>query len=352
MFFFALRSSVLSVLAFGHLSYSFRIIATQRQVKACRSVPPPTTHAPSLAHFCDEISGVRSSPSSFGVHATKLYSAASSEETFVTAPATALVTVASSFWTTAPAETVDDVLYPESRYRERMAVGYEAQGIPSIPTAVGREEESLAYTYAEFPLESFMDLVDLARSHRVDDDSGVDGRRSSLVDLGSGCGRLVAYAALELERRRREGFDDARCWGVHGVEISPLLHDYAVRTVESGVKKGVFSSSDGTVESETCTSIRLHLGPADEQHDVLAAADVIFAYCTVWPASIFSPDVGTMILDASWSEMMARRCSNRCVVVTTDRALDPIHGWRLLDRMDVENPDVAGSTGFVQVLEK
>ena len=59
-----------------------------------------------------------------------------------------------------------------------------------------------------------------------------------------------------------------------------------------------------------------------------------------------------MILSPKWSKTLASTCHNRCVGVTTDRALNPDDGWILVDRMDVENPSVWGSTGYISVLEK
>ena len=57
-----------------------------------------------------------------------------------------------------------------------------------------------------------------------------------------------------------------------------------------------------------------------------------------------------MNLDRQWSELLANSCRKGCVVITTDRALDPQHGWELLDRLDVDNREVMGSTGYIQVL--
>ena len=58
------------------------------------------------------------------------------------------------------------------------------------------------------------------------------------------------------------------------------------------------------------------------------------------------------MLSPKWSETLALLCPDGCVAVTTDRALDPENGWRLLDRMDGENPSVWGSVGYISKLEK
>ena len=59
-----------------------------------------------------------------------------------------------------------------------------------------------------------------------------------------------------------------------------------------------------------------------------------------------------MILHEKWSQSLANACSNGCVAVTTDQSLNPIHGWKLIDRLEVENPSVWGSTGYISILEK
>ena len=41
-------------------------------------------------------------------------------------------------------------------------------------------------------------------------------------------------------------------------------------------------------------------------------------------------------------------CRPGTIVVTTDRALDSKWGWRLMEQMDMNNPEVLESTGFIQ----
>ena len=199
---------------------------------------------------------------------------------------------------------------------------------------VSAHDERLSFTYAEFPLESFRELVDLAHQYTT---NTTTANHSTLVDLGSGCGRLVLYASLSLHN-----------WRVQGVEISPLLHDYAVQSLTRGVREGLFLDKN----NNNNTQAQLHLGPVEPHTNALRNTSILFAYCTVWPTAGFSEALGAMILDSSWSRMLAEQCVDGCVVITTDRALDPKHGWVLLDRRDVSNPDVFGSTGYVQVLRK
>ena len=52
------------------------------------------------------------------------------------------------------------------------------------------------------------------------------------------------------------------------------------------------------------------------------------------------------------AETLASICQNGVVAVTTDRVLNPDHGWKLLERMDVDNASVWGSVGYISVLQK
>ena len=226
---------------------------------------------------------------------------------------------------------LDTVLLPKEEYGTRIGYGRDAQGIGR--EAVGGDDPRLALTYGEFPTHSMDQLLDCALQHM----SSQTGRhnRISMIDLGSGCGRLVLYAALTRES-----------WSVSGIEISDILHNQAQEATNRGVQAGLFQ----TTPNRDAPFCQLLLGPAEICQDVLSAADIIFAYSTVWQTNGFSEELGAMIMDRSWSGLLAGSCRKGCVVVTTDRALDPREGWQLLDRMDVDNREVFGSTGFIQVL--
>jgi hypothetical protein len=137
-------------------------------------------------------------------------------------------------------------------------------------------------------------------------------------------------------------------WDVHGVEIASLLHSLGAEYLEQGVEEGLFV---GTTSQPSSNSISLHFGPAEEYSHLLAKANIVFAYSTAFPANSFSPELGAMILEPEWSRLLSKSCRNGCVAITTDRALDPIDGWELVDRLDVKNPEVFGSTGYIHVLK-
>jgi hypothetical protein len=245
--------------------------------------------------------------------------------------------------------------------------------------AITNDDPRNEYTYGEFPCDSFDFLVDRALELMADGNNGgmfhnEDGNKI-MVDLGSGCGRLVFYAALT---RGGTSQDDVSSttqrstqWDVHGVEIGTQLHSLAVNSLQRGVDNGWFTSIDNESDANG-SQIVFHNGNALPVEDpffqfsqstddtpaiqtLLSRTSLLFAYSTVWetdPTQQFHPELGAMILSPKWSQTLASQCQNGCVAITTDRALNPEHGWKLLDRMDVENPSVWGSVGYISVLLK
>ena len=266
---------------------------------------------------------------------------------------------------------LDTVLLPQKDYGERIGSGRDAQGVSN--QAVNADDPRLTLTYGEFPTHSMDALLDCALerySRNQNNNDNPNQKPFHMIDLGSGCGRLVLYAALSRPS-----------WTVSGIEISDILHRQAQDAVNRGIQHGLFQTSTVPAETDSTRSstsgvasgletqqqqqqqqhaspssdsssapLRLLLGPADAFPHVLSDADIIFAYSTVWATSGFSPELGAMVMDRYWSELLAQSCRKGCIVVTTDRALDPRDGWILLDRMDVDNREVFGSTGFIQVL--
>lgn len=237
---------------------------------------------------------------------------------------------------------IDEVLMPKEDYGERIGWGRDAQGLggensgPLQPT-----DPRLSMTYAEFPLTSMDELIDLGLQYLPQRKK--DAERISMVDLGSGCGRLVIYSAMT---RGSDG--GGQSWDIQGIEIADLLHEKALGYMNEGAHARILStesSSDGP-----SNTLSVNLGPAEKHLSLLHNADIVFAYSTAFPAKKFSPELGALILDPEWSDLLSKACSRGCVAITTDRALDPFYGWELADRLDVENREVFGTTGYVQVL--
>jgi hypothetical protein len=141
--------------------------------------------------------------------------------------------------------------------------------------------------------------------------------------------------------------DEEQPWKIHGIEIADILHNEAMVTASKGLEVGYLSVD---LEGPTTNSISLHHGPVDNYRHILGAADLVFAYSTAFPAKTFNLDLGAVILGAEWSQLLSESCKNGCIAITTDRALDPSYGWKLVDRLDVENSEVFGSTGYIHVL--
>lgn len=334
-------------------------------------------------------------------------------------------------------DAVDRVLCPPDERIERDDAGMEAYDDVEVGSVLGDNRRRSAkvamtnddprgeYTYGEFPFDSFDALVDRALMYvdaigyvgDVDVDkneidecendrrTGDSGRRHIMVDLGSGCGRLVLYAALTRGMSKSTKSD----WDVHGIEIGTRLHSLAVRSLRRGVDNGWFKYVDNTMNDtdnavdgdnkfDGCGGriISFHNGNAlsmedpyfannrtssstssdhsddnrsslsssspptysstfDSIRSLLSHTDLIFAYSTVWETSKIRPydtNLCAMVLSSKWSRTLASTCKEGCIAITTDRVLDPEDGWKLLDRMEVDNPSLWGSVGYISVLEK
>jgi hypothetical protein len=229
---------------------------------------------------------------------------------------------------------MDEYFLPKKEYGDRIGLGRDAQGFDESSGVIDPDDPRLSTTYGEFPLSSMDQLIDLGLG-RFDRSEG----RITMVDLGSGCGRLTFYSGLTRG-------DEEQPWEIHGIEIADILHNEGMVAASKGLEGGYLSED---LEGPT-NSISLHHGPVDKYRHILGAADLVFAYATVFPAKTFNPDLGALILAAEWSQLLSESCKAGCIAITTDRALDPGHGWKLIDRLDVENSEVFGSTGYIHVL--
>ena len=258
------------------------------------------------------------------------------------------------------AQDMIDVLCPQNEERDRTIAGMEAYSVGQ-DRAITNDDPRTEYAFDQFPLNSFDILVDRALDFVQDNDNG-DEECRTMVDLGSGCGRLCFYA--DLTRGICE--NKTRRWNVHGVEIGSKLHSLAVNSLERGMNNGWFEEHDSNTESSSSLitflngNALLQVDPyfkTDAQtnnniQSLLSSANILFCYSTVWETEDFNPEIQAMILTEKWSKSLANACRNGCVAVTTDRALNPIHGWKLVDRKEVDNPSVWGSTGYISILEK
>ena len=255
-------------------------------------------------------------------------------------------------------QIVNNILCPPNEERSRNKAGTEAFGQDRNSKVITNDDPRNEYTYGEFPFDSFDLLVDLAAGHL---DEIAPTQKKKMIDVGSGCGRLALYAGLT----RSE-------WDVTGIEIGQQLHSLAVGSLQRGIKEDWFRTTGDTASADE-SEISFYNGNVlhtteetnpyfqnpqsdnDTVQSVLSQANLLFAYSTAWEtdsAQSFNPELGAMVLSSKWSETLAATCQNGVVAVTTDRVLNPDHGWKLLDRMDVDNPSVWGSVGYISVLQK
>lgn len=240
---------------------------------------------------------------------------------------------------------VDSYLLPEKEYGKRTRLSRttsqnEDNGNNSIPPqAIRASDPSTSFTYGEFPFESLDMLIDV--SLQCCEQQGKSSSPFCFLDLGSGCARLCLYLALSRP-----------CWEIHGIEAMESLHGEASRAVQLGIDNGWFVADKKNLDDSTMTttssSLHLHCGLAHEFPDILQKADIIFMYSTAMQMGPFLPDVQGVLLSDEWNDLLSRHCRPGTILVTTDRVLNPSLGWELLDRIDVPNPEVLGSTGFIQ----
>jgi hypothetical protein len=255
---------------------------------------------------------------------------------------------------------MDTLFYPPSERKDRYNAGAKGQNLQR-GEILSPNDPRLSLAYEEFPLHSFERLFRRAKELRnehhssenaADEESGtrVSTPRAKFVDLGSGAGRLVVYGALI-----NGGVSG---WDVHGIEILSELHNVAHDIVNRAVSQQIFSlsRSDGDRRSEETHgvgSIQLHLGSAKTcaSKGILKDTDILFCYSTVLPAPDFCLEWGAPMLSSEWSDLLSTSCPKGCLVITTDRVLNPDHGWLLLDKMEVDNPALFGSTGYIHLLD-
>jgi hypothetical protein len=281
---------------------------------------------------------------------------------------------------------LDDILLPKSQYGDRMNVGRDAQGLGANGDVdddtdtgvlvVSAQDPRLAFTYGEFPLESLDCLVDAAEPHLRDASTRNCGRKKggkrTVIDLGSGCGRLALYLALSRGQDLIPNTNDLGGWDIAGIECSSLLHIEALRAANRAVQascllplpcsaskgegsepsSGLPLTSRETLMSASGSTLTLVLGLVQDRTGWLCDADLVFAYSSTWNASRFSPETGSLLLSDEWQHLLDTWCTPGCVVITTDRSLDATVSagkWKMIGQMEVCNPEVGGSsTGYIQ----
>mmetsp|Transcript_21884 Transcript_21884/g.28324 ORF Transcript_21884/g.28324 Transcript_21884/m.28324 type:complete len:286 (+) Transcript_21884:66-923(+) len=269
----------------------------------------------------------------------------------------ALVVVKQHLSTETAVQILDEQILPVHEYNQRSnlnendVLAAQAQG--QVDRAMAGNDPLLQYTYAEFPLLSLDMCLNQAVPAVIENINKDNQSKMVVVDLGSGCGRPSLYMALT-----RPNFKH-----VIGIEASQTLHQEGLRSIQAATDLGLLgvvanevervdvdnNNLEGTTDINS-NALTLHCGMAQEYAYILNTADLVFCYSTAFESSgVFLPEIRGLILSNEWNELLSKHCRPGTVVITTDRALDPARGWRVLQRMDsVPNPQVVDSTCFIQ----
>ena len=199
-----------------------------------------------------------------------------------------------------------DACYGEtsSEWRNLIAMDSRMELAEDLPPLI--ESEDLIY--GEFGISSFFEVIDDAMEHATLDSP------QKVVDLGSGCGRLV----LALARRRPK----THCIGM---EYQRRLHDIGERAL-------------AVSKFENATLVCGDLHDANALANVLAGCVLCFVYST----AMFAEDDGQDIA-ARLSDALFPACDPGALVITTDRKLRADQ-FELL-RADKEKPgSISGAT--------
>lgn len=207
----------------------------------------------------------------------------------------------------------DNELFAADDYEQRNAAS-RTDGYWSY-VAKG-EDPPLENTYGEFPLPLFSAVVE--RGLQL---ASLESDGATLLDLGSGAGRLVLWAAAT-----------ERWQAIHGVELLPSLHAAAVEKL-SAASAMRFNILDHLELQTPSSAIKLHLGSWDD--DALLpwdTLDVCFAYATA-----FDHDANGVLV--ALSAALRERLKAGCIVCTTDYRLGD--GFEVLETLAGVNDGVS-----------
>ena len=243
-------------------------------------------------------------------------------------------------------------------------------------------------TYGEFTLSSLDILLDRMAQEIIPvnenvaecSDTGVRHQQQrqrplKIIDIGSGCGRLVLYMAIA-QQRLQQHYDHIV---VVGIEQSKALFDESIRATErllllqcNDENKSIDDSNAPVVQNEkddtvpVCaknTEIRLYCGAAAEYMNEIHSADIVICYSTAFSSGNFLPSLSALLLSDEWNTILTpssssshpheQTSSKLLYCVTMDKALDPSRGWTMIDRINVPNPEIGvDSMAFLQQIDR
>lgn len=178
------------------------------------------------------------------------------------------------------------------------------------------EKHGTALIYGDVDLPLLFQALDVAPIRSGD----------RVVDIGSGFGRVVLATACAYS-----GNEGARVHSVTGIEILPLLHNYA-REMDGKMRD----------EVEDMAVTRFLLGDYrkdEEAQRAICEADVVFAFATTWPGE----DGVATELAATLKACL--KVGSRAVMVDTQMPNDEFQGKRFaLERQFERDNEATGSS--------
>ncbi|CAM9289307.1 unnamed protein product [Choristocarpus tenellus] len=245
-----------------------------------------------------------------------------------------------------------DILFPEqsdekvdgaselASYDDRMSAGREAQGYLSTGQLVPAAVIDGALTYGEFDFSFFASVVrDCLSIYADESENGsleAEARKRVFCDLGSGCGRLVIGQALAWPWRCCKGIEKVEA--LHNMGMSAL--GVAKKLAEGEKQSGGEALSPEALKSlEQMSPCDLLLGDANDPDEVeLSDVDILFCYCTAFPAR------GDMLTELSYT--LGHQLRPGTLVITTDRRLASDGPWEFapLGERTGPNSEIGGSS--------
>jgi Putative methyltransferase len=276
---------------------------------------------------------------------------------------------------------LDTHVLPSADKGYRMNLNSNDQGISNTNTLETNQDSS---TYGEFPLNSLdilFDRIDQELNdemlHSEETTTTKRHRRTlKVVDIGSGCGRLVLYLAMTRPQQQQQ---QQQCdYTIIGIEQSRSLYDESIRATERLLQYHENQTNDNdrnklqsAIQGNNTATLTLYCGSAQNYRKEIHSADIVMCYSTAFTGSDFLPSISAVLLSNEWNTILTPpppppplvsslpsstsslpKSKSFLYCITIDKALDPRRGWEMIDRINVPNPEVGmESMAFLQKIK-
>jgi hypothetical protein len=133
-------------------------------------------------------------------------------------------------------------------------------------------------------------------------------RRLKVIDIGSGCGRLVLYMAMKRSIQYHEiiGIEQMECYYNESIVATKRL----LQHFDKNGHKTINRNNDGTPDqlqadsTTSTTSIALYCGYASNYLCQIHSADIVICYSIAFLSSYFSEAISALILCNEWNTIL------------------------------------------------